>query len=625
MVVIRCQSGGGCHEWMVCLIGTAGGPRKTRNCTKGSGVFGKGAPGAFGAYGLVFVIFCAIRAIRVSRLGQIVAQRRIRREPFPLSCVVHSAQFFSRERPVTDFAPVIVDGHSLTIEDVLAAAREARRVELAPAARQRMAESRAYVESLLAPDAPPVYGINTGFGVFASRPVSPQDSAQLSRNLVLSHAVGGGDPLAEEIVRAAMLIRANTLAIGVSGVRPAVVEILIAMLNSGVHPVVPEQGSLGSSGDLAPLCHLALVFTTDDADREEDSGEAIYRGQRMTGKAAMRAAGIERIVLGAKEGLALSNGATFSAALAALAAADAANVIENCELAVALALEALMGVPHAFDEKLHAARRQEGQRQVAANVRKMIEGSSFVGGGGRVQDAYSLRCAPQIVGPARDTLAFVCRWIENEINAATDNPLIFPDLPGENKARSGGNFHGEVMGLAMDFLGIAIAEIGAASERRINRMVNDKYSYGLPPMLVSSAEAAGLNSGLMMPHYTAVSLVLENQTLAHPDSVHSLPTSAGQEDHNANSLTAARHARQIIQNVARILAIEMMTAAQAIDLRAAAMPNARLATATAAAHTRIRREVSFVERDRLYGQDIERLLSLVQNGEIVRAAKAAPQ
>jgi histidine ammonia-lyase len=521
---------------------------------------------------------------------------------------------------VTRHSPLHLDGHALTITDLVAVARERRPVALAPAALDRIRASRAYVESLLTPDAPPVYGINTGFGIFADRRIAPGDSAQLARNLILSHAVGVGDPFPEEIVRAALLVRANTLALGHSGVRPIIIETLIAMLNAGVHPLVPEQGSLGSSGDLAPLCHLALVFTRDDADRNEESGEAILDGQKMSGRAAMRAANIPRVVLSAKEGLALNNGATFSAAIAALALADAENLIRNSEIVTAMALEALLGVTAAFDEHLHAARKQTGQAVVAANLRALIAGSSFVDGAGRVQDPYSLRCVPQILGPVRDTLAFVRGWIENEINAATDNPLIFPDHPGPVKAISGGNFHGEVIGLGMDYLGIALAEVGALAEQQINRMVNDKLSFGLPPMLVSEAGAAGLNSGLMMLHYTAVSLALENRTLAHPDSVHSLPTSAGQEDHNANSLTAARHARQIIENVTRILGIEFLTAAQAMDLRRLALPDRQFARATAAALARVRREVPFIEHDRLMQKDIERACELVRSGEIVRAA-----
>jgi len=532
---------------------------------------------------------------------------------------------------VTQNPPVHLDGHALTLEDLVAVTREGRPVALAPAALDRIRASRAYVESLLTPESPAAYGINTGFGIFADRPIAPGDSAQLARNLILSHAVGVGAPFPEEVVRAAMLVRANTLALGHSGVRPTIIETLIAMLNAGVHPLVPEQGSLGSSGDLAPLCHLALVFTRDDADREEESGEAIFGGHKMSGRAAMRAAAIPRVVLSAKEGLALNNGATFSAAVAALALADAENLIRNSEIVTAMALEALLGVTAAFDEHLHAARKQAGQATVAANLRALTAGSSFVDAAGRVQDPYSLRCVPQILGPVRDTLNFVRGWIENEINAATDNPLIFLDPsalpsvagqahPGPMKAISGGNFHGEVIGLGMDYLGIALAEVGALAEQQINRMVNDKLSFGLPPMLVSEAGAAGLNSGLMMPHYTAVSLALENRTLAHPDSVHSLPTSAGQEDHNANSLTAARHARQIIQNVTGILGIAFLTAAQAMDLRRHALPDRRFAPATAAALARLRREVPFIEHDRLMQKDIERVCELVRSGEIVRAA-----
>lgn len=525
--------------------------------------------------------------------------------------------------------PIPIDGQSLTVGDVIAVAREGRETTLMADARERMAASHAYVETLLMPDAPLVYGINTGFGIFADRSVAPQDAARLSRNLMLSHAVGVGEPFPQDVVRAAMLIRANALALGHSGVRPELVDTLLAMLNAGVHPVVPQQGSLGASGDLAPLSHLALVFTTDEPDLEQESGAAFYRGERMSGKAAMQAAGIPRLVLGAKEGLALNNGATFSAALGALVLFDSENLVRNAELALALVLEALLGVSDAFDERLHSARRHAGQGVVAVNVRALINGSTYVDAGGRVQDSYSLRCAPQVLGPVRDTLSIVKKWISDEINAATDNPLIFPDntpasaaeRPAAFNTLSGGNFHGEVVSLAMDFLGVALAEVGALAERQINRMVHEKYSYGLPPMLVSSPDAAGLNSGLMMPHYTTVSLVLENQTLAHPDSIHSLPTSAGQEDHNANSLTAARHARRIVDNVAHTLAVEFFTVAQAVDLRAAAMPDAKLAEPTQAAYDCIREAVAFIDQDRLFGPEIERVARLVQGGEIVRVAK----
>jgi histidine ammonia-lyase len=515
--------------------------------------------------------------------------------------------------------PLTLTGHDLTIAQVVAVARQGQTVQLDPAAKSRMAASRAYVDSLMRPDAPAVYGINTGFGIFSNQSVSPSDSQTLSRNLILSHSVATGDPFPIEVVRAAMLIRANTLAIGHSGIRPEIIETLLAMLNAGLTPEVPQQGSLGSSGDLAPLCHLALVFTTDANDREEESGWALLNGQRLRGQPAMRQANLPRYVLGAKESLALINGATFCAAVAALAVADAENLITTSEAATALALEALMGVSGAFDDRIHGARRHASQRAVADRIRALIAGSTYIDAGRQVQDAYSLRCAPQMIGPVVDTVTLVSNWIENEINAATDNPLIFSEPDGSHRAISGGNFHGEVVGLGMDYLGIAVAELGALAERQINRLIDNNYSHRLPPMLVNSPEAAGVNSGLMMPHYTAVSLALENQTLAHPDTVHSLPTSAGQEDINANALTAARHARQIVLNVAHILAIHLFTVTQAIDLRRAAVPSQTLAPLTSRLHTAIRTLVPFVEQDRLYQPDLERLRTFILEGALARS------
>lgn len=469
-----------------------------------------------------------------------------------------------------------------------------------------MAQSRQWVEAIVG-RGEPVYGLNTGFGVFADKRISARDTQHLQRNLILSHAVGVGEPFPEEVTRAAMLIRANTLALGHSGVRPAVAETLVAMLNAGVTPIIPSQGSLGSSGDLAPLSHLALTLSTDEADREADSGEAWYGGQRLSGQAAMAAAGIPRLILQEKEALALTNGATFSAALAALAVEDSDTLIATSEVALALSLEAVLGASAAFDPRLHAARGHRGQQTVAANLRALLEGSTLMDAGGRVQDAYSLRCAPQVIGPARDTLSFVRGMIEREVNAATDNPLLF-----EGQAFSGGNFHGEPIAVTMDFLGIAVTEVGAIAERRIARLVDEKLNFGLPPMLVSSPQAAGLHSGLMMPHYTAAALTLENQTLATPDSIRSLPTSANQEDHNANAANAARHARRIVENIRRIIAIELFVAAQAVDLRLRTRPGARLGAGTARALEVIRSHVPFVEQDQRYGPAIETLTNLVR-------------
>jgi len=501
---------------------------------------------------------------------------------------------------------VQIDGYQLSLDDVIRVARSHEPVQISDDGLARIRESRRRLENLLKIDRP-VYGINTGFGIFADQLIPSKTSARLSRNLILSHSVGTGSALPQEVVRAAMLVRANTLTKGFSGVRLEIVETLVNMINAGVIPLVPSQGSLGSSGDLCPLSHLTLVFTTDELDRDEDSGQAWYQGELMSGKAAMQAAGLPRIILGAKEGLALNNGATVSAALAAIAAKDAAYLLDVADVALSMTLEAVMGCSSAFDERLHAVRGHYGQITVAERVRRLIQGSNLVDASGRIQDAYSLRCAPQVQGAARDTLEFIEKVIEREINAATDNPLIFSD----EDVLSGGNFHGEPVGLAMDYLGVAMSELGAISERRIFRLTDSKLNYGLPPMLVDNIEAAGLNSGMMIPQYTAASLVLENQTLATPDSVHSLPTSAEQEDHNANSMTAARHVRQIIENTTHVLAIELYTAARALDLRLRQIPERRLGKGTYAAYCKIRQEVPYQSGDAWWGPEIEQVKQMI--------------
>ena len=506
---------------------------------------------------------------------------------------------------------LVIDGHSLTLEAVWQTARDSPlEVELAPEARRRMLRSKEWVDDLIA-RGEPVYGINTGFGALSDRNISAADNQRLGRNMVLSHSVGVGEPFASEVVRAAMLIRANALALGHSGVRPAIVETLLAMLNRGVTPIIPSQGSLGSSGDLAPLSHLALTLSTDAADREDESGQAWFGGEVLSGRAAMAAAGIPRLILGPKEALALLNGATFSAALGALAVFAAGRVLAASEVGLALALEALRGASGAFDERLHAARGHPGQQRVAARVRELVAGSTLVDSANRVQDAYSIRCAPQVIGPARETLDFATRVLEREINAATDNPLLF-----DGQAVSGGNFHGEVVGLTLDYAAIALTEVGAISERRTARLIDEKLNDHLPAMLVGGSEAAGLNSGLMMPHYTAAALALENQTLATPDSIRSLPTSANQEDHNANSANAARHLGRIVDNVGRIVAVELFTAAQAVDLRLRATPGARLGRGTARAHAAIRERAPFIEHDQMYGAYLDALAEMVRAGTL---------
>jgi histidine ammonia-lyase len=509
---------------------------------------------------------------------------------------------------------VILDGGSLTIEQVIAVARFGARVELDGAAKEGVQASRAWIEDISKGDSLTIYGVNTGYGSLAEVRIPPKDVATLARNLILSHAVGVGHPLSEEAVRATMLIRANALAKGYSGIRLETLETLLEMLNRGVHPVIPEKGSVGASGDLAPLSHLVLTLIGE--------GEAIYRGKRLPGEAAMRKAGLKPVTLAAKEGLALNNGTSATAALACLTLADAENLVWHAEIALAMCLEAMQAVSRAFDAKLHAARNHQGQQVSAANVCCLIEGSELIDSTPRVQDAYSLRCAPQVLGAVRDTVAFVRTTVEKEINAATDNPLIFLDEPGPNKAFSGGNFHGEPLAMAMDFLGIAISEVGNIAERRIFRLLDDVLNSGLPPMLIQDS---GLQSGLMMAQYTAAALVSDNKTLAHPDSVDSIPTAANQEDHVSMSANAARHAQEIVWNTERIVAIETLCAAQALDLRTEGSSR-QPGRGTKVAYQALRAGgIAPLRQDRILAPDIERTAELIHSREIARAVDAALQ
>ncbi len=511
-----------------------------------------------------------------------------------------------------------IDGNSLTLEEIYQVANKNVPVSLAPGAVLNINESRGWVEKII-DQGKPFYGINTGFGTFADRQISVAEIRHLNRNLILSHAVGTGAPLPTDVVRAAILIRANTLAKGFSGVRLQLIETLLEMLNKGLHPVIPSQGSLGSSGDLAPLSHLALVLSTDEKDLAEESGFAEFRGDIITGKSAMEQADIPRIILDAKEGIALNNGATFSAAIAALCCFEANILLDTANIALALSLECLRGISSAFDDRIHQTRQHPGQIAVAKRILQLIEGSSLVDSTNRVQDAYSLRCGPQVQGPAWETLQFSEQVISREINAATDNPLLF----GEGEAISGGNFHGEPVGMVMDFLSIALAEIAGISERRIYRLTDGKLNETLPTMLVDSHEAAGLNSGMMMPQYTAASLVLENKSLASPDSIFSLPTSAAQEDHNANSMTAARHTRQILENSWHVLAIELYTAARAVDLHRKVNPGAALGKGTDAAYRVIRTAVAYQPGDALWGPEIDRVREIILNGHLAEKVNDA--
>jgi histidine ammonia-lyase len=503
-----------------------------------------------------------------------------------------------------------IDGNHLTIKDVVSVALKGEKVAIATQAITKINQSHHWVQEIIR-KGKPVYGVNTGFGIFSDKHISTDDIQKLNRNLILSHAVGTGSDLPPEVVRAAILIRANTLANGHSGIRLEVVAALIDLLNKNITPCIPSQGSLGSSGDLPPLAHLALAITKDERDDENESGWVIFEGKKVRGKAGMEAAGIERLILGPKEGLAITNGATFSAAIAALTIQLANVLFTTAEVALAMSLESILGVSAAFDERLHTIRGQEGQSGVAERVRKLTRGSTLMNQSNRIQDVYSIRCAPQVQGPAWDTLKFVQGLISKEINAATDNPLIFE----EGEAISGGNFHGEIVGMAMDYLKIAMAEVGAISERRIYHLTDSKLNSGLPPMLVGTCEAAGLNSGMMMPHYTAASLVLENQHLSHPDSTKSLPVSGGQEDHNANAMTAARHASQIAMNCAHIIATELYCAARALDLRMRNKPEAKMGDGIAKAHAIIRDSVPMHFEDSLWGTEIDQVQELVLAGK----------
>lgn len=494
---------------------------------------------------------------------------------------------------------LLIDGHSLSLKDLAQVARAGRQVSISPKAIQAMQQSRQVVEGILAGDQP-VYGINTGFGSLCDVPVSAQQASTLQNNLIISHAVGCGPALPQDVVRAMLLLRANALCQGFSGIRPQVVQALVDMLNAGVHPVIPEKGSLGASGDLAPLSHMALVLL--------GKGEANYQGQVLPGQEAMDRAGIQVQVLQAKEGLALINGTQAMCALGSLTLLDAYDLARQADLAAAMSLEALLGRLDAFDPRVHALRPQPGQALVANNISSLCQHSPQLKAalGHRVQDAYSLRCVPQVHGAVRDSLAHVQKVLETELNAVTDNPLIFPD---SGDVISGGNFHGEPLALVLDFLGIAASELASISERRLERLVNPQLSGGLPAFL---APDSGVNSGFMIIQYTAAAMVSDNKSLAHPASVDSIPSSANQEDHVSMGMNAARKASRIIDNCFSVLALELYAAAQALDLR-----EGQPAPIIQKAKDRIRKDVAFVAVDRELRLDVAAMNRLVRGGDLL--------
>jgi len=514
-------------------------------------------------------------------------------------------------------------GQTLTIEEVVEVARH--RAPVAPlgdSVQARMQGTQTWVDQSIRESDTVIYGVNTGFGSLATQQIAPHEARKLSRNVILACAVGVGPPLPADVVRAMMVIRANVLAKGHSGVRPVVAQTLVDMLNAGVTPCVPSKGSLGASGDLAPLAHIAVVMTRDVEDGDGGySGQAWLGDEPLSGEEAMNRAGIDRLVPEAKEGLALTNSTEFMVAAGTLATYDSENLVRHGEIAAALSVEALLGVSEAFHPALHTAAGQPGQLKTAGRMRALLEGSELVDSDpDRVQDAYSLRCIPQVLGPIRDLLAFLRERFAVALNAASDNPLIFADLSSDasHKALSGGNFHGQGPAMWLDVLGIALAEVGNIAERRTFRLLTPELSAGLPSMLVPTS---GLDSGLMMAQYTAAALVSDSKTLAHPDSVDSIPSCGNQEDYVSMGANAARHALEIVDNVRHIVAIELLSAAQAVDLRPGGP--ARLGRGTGAAHAKIRERVAFLDHDRELTPDIEALAELIQGEQLLEVVQDA--
>lgn len=497
---------------------------------------------------------------------------------------------------------IAIDGDSLTLEQVLQVARKGGVVEVTDECILRIERARERVEQVLA-EGRTIYGINTGFGELANILIDGDKLAELQKNLILSHACGVGEPFDIEVVRATMLMRANTLAKGYSGVRCDVVNTLVEMLNKRVHPVIPCKGSVGASGDLAPLAHLSMVLI--------GKGEAEYMGDIKEGRDAMEEAGIEILELKPKEGLALLNGTQVMTGIAALAIHDAGQVLKAAQVASAMSLEALKGTSKAFDKRIHDVRPYPGQSACASNLRKLVANSSIIASHqdcDMVQDPYTLRCMPQVYGAARDAMDHVERIITTEMNSATDNPLIFSN----GDVISGGNFHGQPVAFAMDLLGIVMAEVGNISERTTDKLMY-KVESGLPPFL---ATEPGLNSGFMIAQYTAASLVSENKVLSHPASVDSIPTSAGQEDHVSMGTIAARYAREIIDNVKNVVAIEALAAAQGLEYR-----ELEPGDGVNAAYELIRKHIPPLDGDRSLSKDILLMSGIIDSGELVAAVE----
>lgn len=505
--------------------------------------------------------------------------------------------------------PVIVGSGPLTTHEVIAVARHGRLVELDPAAVERMNASRAVVEKAVSSGAI-VYGVTTGFGALATVKVDPLDLESMQFSLLRSHAAGVGDPLDHHAVRAMLLLRARALAAGFSGVRPLIVERLIEFLNLEIVPLVPEQGSVGASGDLAQLAHLSLPMIGE--------GYASLQGEPLPADEALRQAGLSPIALSYKEGLSLVNGTEGMLALGCLALADAENLARTADVACAMSVEALLSTDRPFEARLHEIRPHPGQQVSAANLRMLLQGSGIIASHRdsphAVQDAYSVRCAPQVHGACRDVLGFARSVLERELASVTDNPVVFADT---GEVLTAGNFHGEPLGFALDFMAAALAEFGSISERRTDRMLDPNHSSGLPPFLT---KRAGTHSGFMLAQYTQAALVAENRLLASPATVDTIPTSGSQEDHVSMGWNAALKLRRVVSNVACILAVEVMCAAQGMDLRAPLEG----APGTKAALEAVREVIDPLDEDRELGTEIERVMDeLILPGHLVQLAGEA--
>lgn len=504
-----------------------------------------------------------------------------------------------KERTVT------VTGKDLTIEDIVAVSRQNAEVKISDDSKKRIKDSKKIVEDIVK-SGKPTYGISTGFGELSTVTITKDQNGALQRNLILSHSCGVGNPFPEDIVRAIMLLRLNTHASGFSGVSPEVPEILLQMLNKGVTPFVPEKGSLGSSGDLANLAHIALVMIGE--------GKAYYGGKLLDGKKALAAAGLKPVTLSGKDGLAIINGTPVMSGIGALALHDAEQLLKTANMGASLVFEAFRGITAALDPRIHKSRPHKGQMDTAAFILKMLKGSSSVNSReGDVQDPYTLRCVPQVHGASADAIAYVRKVLEIEINSVTDNPLVFPD---NHDVISGGNFHGQPIAITMDFLGIAVSELANISERRIERLVNPQLNGGLPAFLI---ENGGVNSGFMIPQYTAACLVSENKVLAHPASVDSITSSGNKEDHVSMGTTAARKITEIVKNTRHVLAIEWLTAAQACDLRGIK----KYGKGTGEMMNLIRKNISTVTKDRILHNDIMKTLEIISNDENIDKIAAA--